>query len=90
MKKTAIKFIVLSVIFLGGLYGDLATKKLATRNLIGGHTVTVIKDVLEFTYTENRGMIFGLLNDRPSPLKHYGLTVLTIPVSYTHLTLPTN
>jgi signal peptidase II len=76
-KKTA-KFIVLFCLFAAGLFADLWTKKLAVDNLQGNPTLTVIEGVLEFTYTENRGMIFGLLNDRPSPLKHYGLTVLTI------------
>jgi len=78
MKQQYLKFLILFCIFTAGVYTDLATKQLATENLSGSQTITIIEGILEFTYTENSGMIFGLLNDTSSPFKHYGLTILTI------------
>ena len=40
--------------------------------------VTIIDGFLEFSYVENRGMVFGVLNDRTAGLKRYALTALTL------------
>ncbi|MBN1479029.1 signal peptidase II [candidate division KSB1 bacterium] len=76
MKKR--KFIVLSLLFLIGFSADFATKQMVMRHVQDKSTITIIDGFLEFSYVENRGMVFGFLNNEQTGLKRYALTALTL------------
>jgi signal peptidase II len=74
--KQVVKYILLvSVVFIG-CQSDWHTKRLAVKQLKENHTVTIIQGFVEFSYTENQGMIFGLAGEKESKLKHYVLITL--------------
>lgn len=67
MKKQKTSYYLISAFFiLGGVLVDQLTKLLAVKFLmpLPDGSVTVIKNLLDFTYLENRGMAFGLLPDK--------------------------
>ncbi len=70
------KFIVLFIIFAAGLTADLLTKRMVTNTIKDRSAITIIDGFLEFSYVENRGMVFGFLNDQNAGLKRYALTGL--------------
>jgi len=81
MLKQFLKFLFLFIILLMGCIADLHTKKWAMENLKENPTMTIVDGYLEFSYTENSGMVFGLLNDSKSMLQHtllIGLTIISI------------
>jgi lipoprotein signal peptidase len=71
------KFIFLFLIFVVGLTADILTKRMVTHNIKGQSAITIIDGYLEFSYVENRGMVFGFLNDENTGIKRYALTALT-------------
>ncbi len=71
------KFIFLFLIFAVGLMADICTKHMVTSNIKGQGAVTIIDGYLEFSYVENRGMVFGFLNNQNVGFKRYALTALT-------------
>ena len=46
------------------IFFDRLTKMLAAKYLISGRVYKFISDILEFTYTENRGASFGILQNQ--------------------------
>ena len=78
MKSQWIKFSLLFIIFFAGCSTDLYTKQLAVKKLKDAAYVTVIDGCVEFAYTENRGMVFGIMSEHKSDVKHYVLTTTTI------------
>ena len=78
MKNQWIKFSLLFIIFLTGCSTDLYTKQLAVKKLKDAAYVTVVDGFVEFAYTENRGMVFGIMSEHKSDIKHYVLTTTTI------------
>ena len=82
MKKVC-KFIFLLFVLLAGYHADLYTKQMARNSLKEKSSVTVIEGFLEFSYTENRGMVFGLMNKKESRFLHYILTgIMFISILY--------
>ena len=77
MSKHGIKFVVLFIVLFAGCGADLYTKQLAKNNLQGNSEKTIIQGYMEFSYTENDGMVFGLLSSKASNVKQYALTGLT-------------
>lgn len=75
MKKQ--KFILLLIIFLIGLSADIATKQMVMHHVRNKSSLTIIEGFLEFSYVENRGMVFGFFNDQHAGFKRYALTGLT-------------
>lgn len=71
------KFILLILIFILGLTADIFTKRMVTHNIKGQSAITIIDGYLEFSYVENRGMVFGFLNEHSAGFKRYALTGLT-------------
>ena len=65
-------------IFIIGLTADIVTKQFAKTEIKNQSTITIINGFLEFSYVENRGMVFGALNNQSTDLKRYALTALTI------------
>jgi len=76
MNKRIAKFILLFFVLLTGCNADLYTKLLAKNSLKESATVTIVDGYIELSYTENEGMVFGLLNNKESHLKHYLLVGL--------------
>lgn len=72
------KFIFLFLIFTVGLTADILTKRMVTHNIKNQSAITIIDGYLEFSYVENRGMVFGFLNNQNTGLKRYALTGLTL------------
>ena len=57
---TTILWIAIAVI---SVVLDQITKWLAVVNLKGNESVSIIGEVLHFTYVENRGAAFGMMKD---------------------------
>lgn len=72
IKKFGI-FTLINVILVGI---DQITKRLATKFLMNKNPVVLIDKVLEFTYTENRGAAFGILQNKQ--ILFYILTVIVL------------
>ena len=78
MKKRSAKFILLFMILLIGFTADYCTKQWAVNTIKDNQTISLVNGFVEISYTENRGMVFGMLNEKASLLKHYILTGLTL------------
>lgn len=78
MRNRILKFIILLAILFTGCNADLYTKHLALNHLKENPTITVVDGFMEFSYTENRGMIFGIMNQKESSLKNDILTGVNI------------
>lgn len=76
--KKYLKFIALLLILLAGLAADVATKHAAMNLRHERATITVIEGFVEFSYVENRGMIFGMLNNEHAGLKRWALAVFSM------------
>ena len=70
MIKQVVKYLLLLSILSVGCHSDLRTKRLVMNQLKESPSITVIEGFIEFSYTENQGMVFGLLGKRGSPWKH--------------------
>ncbi|MCP4724111.1 MAG: signal peptidase II [bacterium] len=77
MNRFFTKFLILITLMFVGCNTDLHTKRLAFDNLRENSTVTVLDGFIDLSYVENKGMVFGVLNDIESNLKYYLLTGLT-------------
>jgi len=60
------KYFLVLLVMLGGCKADLHTKKWAISNLKERPPKTVIENFLELGYSENRGVVFGILNGKMS------------------------
>ena len=80
MKKSILKYsiFVISSIFLITL--DQITKHLATKYLQNNKPYVILDNVLEFTYVENRGAAFGILQNKQ--ILFYALTVIVLVVIF--------
>ena len=78
MRKQIAKFLLLFIIMLSGCNADLYTKKWAMENLKENPKMIIVDGYLDFSYTENSGMVFGLLGNSKSTLKNSLLIGLTI------------
>ena len=64
-KKNAISWYLAAVTSIAALFAmDQFTKHLAVQHLKGSSSFVLIPGVLEFSYLENRGMAFGLLQNQ--------------------------
>lgn len=52
------------IISIVGIILDRITKLWAVAQLTGGHDVIIIKDLFQFSYLENRGAAFGILQGK--------------------------
>lgn len=77
-QKKYLKFVLLFLLFFAGLAADVATKHLAMNLRNERSTITVIDGFVEFSYVENRGMIFGMLNNEHAGLKRWALAALSV------------
>ena len=78
MIKRFVKYGFLAALFLGGCYGDFYSKNWAKTTLRHKPPLTVIKGVMDVGFTENSGMVFGILNDGRAQKTKIPLLVLRI------------
>jgi signal peptidase II len=64
MKRSWFNYSLILLIMLIGFATDYNSKQWAEDNLKNKPTITVIKDFVDLGFTENRGMIFGLFNNK--------------------------
>lgn len=64
--STALRYFLILLLLSGITFSDLYTKQLAKTNLKGKQPVYLIDNFLEVGYSENRGMVFGILNNTGS------------------------
>ncbi len=78
MKKTTLKYVFILLTLVIGFSADLLTKNWAVNTLKNQSSLSIINGYLECSYTENRGMIFGIYNkEKPNPIQ-FVLKYLTI------------
>ena len=80
MKKQIIKFIIFLSVSSILIFLDQLTKKIAEKELMNKDPKVVIKDIIEFVYTENRGAAFGILQNKQ--IFFYILTVVVFVVIF--------
>ena len=80
MKKQIIKFITFLSVSSILIFLDQLTKKIAEKELMNKDPKVVIKDIIEFVYTENRGAAFGILQNKQ--IFFYILTVVVFVVIF--------
>lgn len=68
-----LKPLLILAVMLGGCAADWQTKRLAEARLKGNAPVTVIEGFLDLGFTENHGLVFGVLNHK---LQEAGRAVL--------------
>ncbi|MBN1560202.1 signal peptidase II [candidate division KSB1 bacterium] len=77
--KKGVKFSLLIVILIAGLLADWSSKQFAMSRIKNSSPITIIDGLLEFSYVENRGMVFGVLNDPDSAgLRRFTLAALKV------------
>lgn len=77
----SIKYALLLLILIAGTLSDQASKHWAATSLKGKPTVTAIDNVLEFGYTENHGMVFGINNRQENRVSKHLLLAIRILMS---------
>lgn len=64
MQKSWLNYSLILLIMLAGFTSDYSSKKWAEANLKNQPKKTVINGFIDLGFTENRGMIFGVLNNK--------------------------
>ncbi len=78
MQKNLVKYVLIVLITIGGLSADFFSKKWALNNLKHSPSVTAIKGVLDFGFAENRGMVFGIMNNKMNDVSKNSLVIVRI------------
>jgi signal peptidase II len=74
IKRRFLHYAAILLVMLGGCSADFHTKKWANSALNDGRSITVIKEFIDLGFSENRGMVFGILNGH---MPRYSRTILT-------------
>jgi signal peptidase II len=64
MKRSLLKYFILSLVMLGGCNADYHTKKWAYGHLTNGASRIIVENVIDVNLAKNKGMIFGILNGK--------------------------
>lgn len=64
MRRQVLKYAAILLVTLGGCSADFHSKTWAKENLKNKPTITVVKNLVDLGFTENRGVIFGILNGK--------------------------
>lgn len=64
-RRRPVDYLIYAAIIFGCIAVDMITKAVAVAHLAPIRTFPIIKDVLHFTYHENPGAAFGMLQDAP-------------------------
>ncbi len=78
IRKTILKYTVIILILLAGCNSDYHTKKWAESNIKGKSEISFITNFIELGYTKNRGMTFGILNNRTPNFLNTALIIFRI------------
>jgi signal peptidase II len=62
MQRRFLKYAAILLVMFGGCGADFHAKKWANSTMKDGQSITVVKNFIELGFSENRGMIFGILN----------------------------
>lgn len=73
-----LKYLLMIIIVVAGCSSDQISKRWAQKNLKDKPTLVVLKNFLEFSYTENRGMVFGINNREGNTLSKNILLIVRI------------
>jgi signal peptidase II len=80
MNKPLIKYSILILVILGGCLADLGSKSWARANYKGKAPAVLVTNLLDVGFSENRGMVFGILNDgKPHKVTTY-LTIMRFAI----------
>lgn len=83
MYKSILKYLIFFASSAILIILDQMTKHLATIHLKNSKPISIIEDVIELTYVENRGAAFGILQDKH--ILFYSLTIVVLIVICTLL-----
>lgn len=75
MQKPVVKYLLLIIVLLAGGASDQLSKKWAEEKLKYQDTRRLIPHVIELSYTENRGMVFGINNRQDN---HFSKNILLL------------
>jgi signal peptidase II len=75
MQKSLTKYLLLILVLLAGGASDQFSKKWAAEKLKYQETRRLIPHVIELSYTENRGMVFGINNRQDN---HFSKNILLV------------
>jgi signal peptidase II len=64
MIRPLLKYLAILLVMLGGCNADYHSKTWAKDHLRNKPTITIVKNFIDLGFTENRGMIFGILNGK--------------------------
>jgi signal peptidase II len=78
MKNTVLKYAGIILILLAGCNSDYHTKKWAESNIKGKSAISLITNFIELGYTKNRGMAFGIMNNRTPNFLNTALIIFRI------------
>ncbi len=76
-------YIILSILFAAFIAADQLTKHIAVTKLMPLETVPVIKNILSFTYVENFGAAFGIMQHKKIVLLVITFLIAAVFVVYT-------
>jgi signal peptidase II len=62
--KPLLKYLVILLVMIGGCSADYQSKIWAKDHLKNKPAITIVKNFVDLGFTENRGMIFGILNGK--------------------------
>ncbi|MBN1128808.1 MAG: signal peptidase II [Chitinispirillaceae bacterium] len=80
MPNAILKYLLMALIMLAGCFTDFQSKRWAKSNLAGKPPVVLLKGFVDLGYTENRGMVFGLLNDGRQSVFKNALTWVRVAI----------
>jgi signal peptidase II len=78
MQRRFLKYAAILLVMLGGCGADFHAKKWANSAMKDGQSITVVKNFIELGFSENRGMIFGILNGQMPQQSGKILTVFRV------------
>lgn len=81
MKQQVLKYLLFLLIVFAGCATDQWSKKWATGNLKNQGTKIMIPNIIELSYTENRGMVFGINNRSGNYIQRRLLLIVRILLS---------
>jgi signal peptidase II len=78
MRKTFLKYTIITLILLAGCNSDYYSKKWADSNLNKKESVVLVKNFIDLGFTKNRGMIFGFFNNKSLQFQNAAIIAVRI------------
>jgi signal peptidase II len=80
MQQKIVKYVLIVLVTIGGLSADFFSKKWALNDLRNAPAVTAIKGILDFGFAENRGMVFGIMNNKMNDTSKNSLVAIRVVI----------